>query len=34
MLRAGGWTPSREWSDELDYFTLILAEAHPYKHAP
>jgi uncharacterized SAM-dependent methyltransferase len=34
MLRAGGWTPLRDWSDEQDYFTLILAEAHPYKHAP
>ncbi|MEH6790219.1 L-histidine N(alpha)-methyltransferase [Parasphingorhabdus sp.] len=34
MLRAGGWTPLEDWSDERDYFTLILAEAHPYKHAP
>ena len=34
MLRAGGWSPLREWSDERDYFSLILAEAHPYKHAP
>lgn len=34
MLRAGGWTPLEDWSDEKDYFTLILAEAHPYKHAP
>ncbi|VAV92688.1 FIG00636833: hypothetical protein [hydrothermal vent metagenome] len=34
MLRAGGWSPVREWSDESDYFSLILAEAHPYKHAP
>ncbi|MEO9600052.1 L-histidine N(alpha)-methyltransferase [Parasphingorhabdus sp.] len=34
MLRAGGWTPSHDWSDEQDYFTLILAEARPYKHAP
>jgi uncharacterized SAM-dependent methyltransferase len=34
MLRAGGWTPLCDWSDEQDYFTLILAEAHPYKHAP
>ena len=34
MLRAGGWTPLCDWSDERDYFTLILAEAHPYKHAP
>ena len=34
MLRAGGWTPLREWSDEQDYFTLMLVEAHPHKHAP
>ena len=34
MLRAGGWTPICDWSDEQDYFTLILAEAHAYKHAP
>ncbi|WP_430417566.1 L-histidine N(alpha)-methyltransferase [Parasphingorhabdus sp.] len=34
MLRAGGWTPVQEWSDEKDYFTLMLVEAHPYKHAP
>jgi L-histidine N-alpha-methyltransferase len=34
MLRAGGWTPLHEWSDEQNYFTLMLVEAHPYKHAP
>lgn len=34
MLRAGGWTPLHEWSDEQDYFTLMLVEAHSYKHAP
>ncbi len=34
MLRAGGWSPLREWSDEQDFFSLILAEAHPYRHAP
>ncbi|WP_240616935.1 L-histidine N(alpha)-methyltransferase [Sphingorhabdus sp. YGSMI21] len=34
MLRAGGWTPLQEWSDEKDYFTLMLVEAHPLKHAP
>ena len=34
MLRAGGWTPVQEWSDENDYFTLMLVEAHAYKHAP
>lgn len=34
MLRAGGWSPIAEWSDPQDYFTLILAEANPSKHAP
>lgn len=34
MLRAGGWSPVREWSDEQDYFSLVLAEAHPFKNAP
>ncbi|MBF6603795.1 MAG: L-histidine N(alpha)-methyltransferase [Sphingorhabdus sp.] len=34
MLRAGGWSPLREWSDERDYFSLVLAEAHPHKNAP
>ncbi len=34
MLRAGGWSPVREWSDDRDYFSLILAEAHPFKNAP
>lgn len=34
MLRAGGWSPLCDWSDERDYFTLILAEARPSKHAP
>ena len=34
MLRAGGWSPLREWSDEDDYFSLILVEAHPLKYAP
>ncbi|HEY9092416.1 L-histidine N(alpha)-methyltransferase [Parasphingorhabdus sp.] len=34
MLRAGGWSPLREWSDEQDYFSLVLAEAHPFKNAP
>lgn len=34
MLRAGGWSPVREWSDPQDYFSLILAEAHPFKDAP
>ncbi len=34
MLRAGGWSPVSEWSDEKNYFSLILAEAHPLKNAP
>jgi len=34
MLRAGGWSPAQEWSDEQNYFSLILAEAHPFKNAP
>jgi len=34
MLRAGGWSPVREWSDDRNYFTMILAEARPYKQAP
>lgn len=34
MLRAGGWTPVAEWSDERGYFSLMLVEAHAHKHAP
>ena len=34
MLRAGGWSPICDWSDDNDYFSLILAGAHPLKHAP
>lgn len=34
MLRASGWSPVQDWSDEHDYFTLILAEARPNKNAP
>tara|TARA_R110000772_G_scaffold31456_4_gene77642 strand:+ start:2386 stop:3345 length:960 start_codon:yes stop_codon:yes gene_type:complete len=34
MLRAAGWSPVQEWSDERDYFSLVLAEAGPLKHAP
>lgn len=34
MLRASGWSPLREWSDEQDYFSLMLVEAHPLKYAP
>ena len=34
MLRAGGWSPVADWSDEQDWFTLILAEARAFRHAP
>lgn len=34
LLRAGGWTPLHSWSDERDWFTLILAEATEYRTAP
>ncbi|MBC2776166.1 L-histidine N(alpha)-methyltransferase [Parasphingopyxis marina] len=34
LLRAGGWTMIREWSDRKDQFALILAEAQPEVTAP
>ena len=34
LLHAGGWTPLHSWSDERDWFTLILAEATEYRTAP
>jgi dimethylhistidine N-methyltransferase len=34
LLAAGGWTPLREWSDEAEMFSLILAEAKPEPMAP
>jgi dimethylhistidine N-methyltransferase len=34
LLRAGGWTPIREWSDPQDWFTLVLCEAQPLRMAP
>lgn len=34
LLAAGGWTPLREWSDEAEMFSLILAEARPEPMAP
>ncbi len=34
LLRAGGWSPVAEWTDEADQFALILAEARPHKSAP
>ncbi|RJF93868.1 L-histidine N(alpha)-methyltransferase [Sphingomonas cavernae] len=34
LLRAGGWTPLREWTDADNMFALILAGAHPLRTAP
>ena len=34
LLRAGGWTPIAEWTDEADRFALILAEAQAERPAP
>lgn len=34
LLRAGGWSPVAEWTDEEDMFALILAEAAPLRTAP
>lgn len=34
LLRAGAWTPIREWTDADGLFTLILAEAQPPGWAP
>ncbi len=34
LLRAGGWTPIREWTDPNDWFALILCEAQPLRMAP
>lgn len=34
LLAAGGWTPLREWSDDKEMFSLILAEAKPEPMAP
>ncbi len=34
LLRAGGWEPIREWTDEKGWFSLILAEAAPEPLAP
>jgi L-histidine Nalpha-methyltransferase len=34
LLRAGGWTPLREWTAPEDAFALILAEAKPRRHGP
>jgi dimethylhistidine N-methyltransferase len=34
LLRAGGWSPIREWTDPANMFALILAEARPERSAP
>lgn len=34
LLRAGGWTPLREWTDPDNMFALILAGAHAERSAP
>ena len=34
LLRAAGWEPIREWTDEKGWFSLILAEATPQRFAP
>lgn len=34
LLRAGGWTPIREWTDSQGWFSLILAEAQPVSAGP
>jgi L-histidine Nalpha-methyltransferase len=34
MLRAAGWGVVREWTDEEQWFSIILAEAEPPRFAP
>ncbi len=34
LLRAGGWTPIREWTDDEGKFAVILAEAQAERPAP
>lgn len=34
LLRAGGWSICEEWTDERDYFALLLARAEPQRFAP
>jgi dimethylhistidine N-methyltransferase len=34
LLRAGGWSPVKEWTDADDQFALILAESRPPGTAP
>ena len=34
LLRGGGWTPVKEWTDEEERFAVILAEAQAERVAP
>lgn len=34
MLRAAGWGVVREWTDEKEWFSIVLAEAEPPRFAP
>ncbi len=34
LLRGAGWTPVEAWSDDNDYFSIILAQAKPTPYAP
>jgi dimethylhistidine N-methyltransferase len=34
LLRAGGWAPIAEWTDEKEFFSLILAKQEPAPAAP
>jgi uncharacterized SAM-dependent methyltransferase len=34
LLRAAGWSPVKEWTDEDGRFALILAEAEAQRFAP
>jgi dimethylhistidine N-methyltransferase len=34
MLRAAGWGVVREWTDEREWFSILLAEAEPPRFAP
>ena len=34
LLRAGGWSPVKEWTDAENLFSLVLAEARPARTAP
>jgi dimethylhistidine N-methyltransferase len=34
LLLAGGWTPIAEWTDDVEDFSIVLAEAQPNRFAP